>query len=827
MKNWGIKRRVLFLALLPALLVSTLLAGYLIFKQSVDLEDTLKERGFALVRHLGPASEYGVFSASSDILQPLISSALNEPDVRSITITDEQGETILTAGEPGDFHALFTRQVLRPVSAESEKTNSLVFRAPILRSEFVIDQQLDDELQLLEQVNGADKDSMRQRLLGWVTVSLDRSRTVTRRNEMIISSILLTLLVLGVGMVLAVRLGQDVSDPIVVLTEAVKRIQSGQLDEKITVTAGGELGKLASGMNAMMAALQAAQSELQQRVDQATSQYKDALSLLERKNVELDNARRQAEAASEAKSEFLANVSHEVRNPLNGVLGFLGLLEKTELSPQQRGFLHTIDVSARNLLTIINDLLDLSRIEAGKMSLDFRVFSIEEMLKDILALHSPAAEEKKLKLILNVDDELPEYAEGDSVRIGQVLSNLIGNAVKFTEQGEIRISCRVRENLKRRLVPEFAVSDTGPGIEPDHQASIYESFYQVEGGTKRSHEGAGLGLAIAKKLVEMMGGTIEMESAPGQGTRIWFTVVLSVTHRSESQARQQDEPGKPSGVAGRMVEFTGPLKVLVVDDNEINRRLGCVMMSAYGIDVDEADSAVHAIDRIRQNNYDLVLMDVHMPRMDGLEATTAIRELDGKPAAIPIIALTADIVAERRKNYLAAGMNDYLAKPIEEHALLTILLKWCPEKVKPGPLLSGGRMYNQVVDQQVQLPVLDSELGLRYASGKQSVWEKSLSLLTKALRTQLIQLTEAVDGQNMTTVAEIAHSIKGSARYCGASILGNAAQELETAARNTDFDQIQSTLTALREAASQFNDYLVRRYPDVVSIPHSGEITDE
>lgn len=821
MRDWGIKRRVLFIALLPAFLASILLAGYLIFTQLRDLDKTLKERGFALVRQLGPASEYGVFSGSSEILRPLVSSVINEPDVRSIVISNINDEILASAGTPAYTESVFKGDELQPVSIILRDPNSMIFRAPIIRSEFVIDRQLESELQILEQSDGDNIAGFSEPVIGWITVEFDLSRTISRRNQLFISSLLLTLLVLGISIVLAIRLARDVSQPIVALTDTARRVESGQLDKPIHITAGGELGKLASGMNAMISALREAQSELQDRVDQATQKYKDALNLLERKNDELDNARKLAEAANNAKSEFLANVSHEIRNPLNAVLGFIGLLSKSELSEQQYRYVHTIDVSARNLLRIISDLLDLSRIEAGKMSLDYRVFSVKEMLSDIVALHMPSAEAKGLQLLSQVDEELPEFEEGDPVRIGQVLSNLIGNAIKFTESGQIEVSCIVRENVKRRLVLEFAVSDTGPGIEPEHQAYIYESFYQADNSTKRTFEGTGLGLAIAKKLIELMGGIIGLESTPGVGTRIWFTAVLTVSHNQELDVSAADEGANRN--VGNMVQFNGNLRVLVVDDNEINRNLASTLMATYGIQVDEADSAGLAIEKIKGTLYDLVLMDVHMPKMDGVEATREIRKLEDGRGEIPVVALTADVVTERRKHFLEAGMNDYLAKPVEEHALISILLKWCPQKVKPGKYLQqqiDSRSSSVSVD---QTSVLDSELGLRYSSGKESVWKKSLSLLLEKQEQELERLDKLEAANDLTAIAEIAHSLKGSANYCGAVAFGQAAEALETTARGGELEHLADAIHNIQQAAVEFAELATNTLYDGATVQIYGD----
>jgi CheY-like chemotaxis protein len=487
-------------------------------------------------------------------------------------------------------------------------------------------------------------------------------------------------------------------------------------------------------------------------------------------------------------------------------------LVKTDLNPLQRKYLRTIDISARSLLRIISDLLDLSRIEAGKMSLDYQVFSVNEMLSDVVALHMPAAAEKDLQLKLEVDKKLPEAEEGDPIRITQVLSNLIGNAIKFTDSGSVSISCKVEEKIDHRLVLKFVVADTGKGIEQRHLSRIFDIFYQVDGSTKRNYSGTGLGLAIAKKLIEMMGGKLELDSQPGEGTAIGFTVVLGLSDQQIGIDDRVHSDRIPS--RSQPVRFDRELRVLVVDDNEINRNLASILLTECGTQVDEADCGQLALKKIRESDFDLILMDVHMPQMDGVETTQAIRALDCENAELPVIALTADIIAERREEYLKAGIDDYLAKPIEKNELINILIKWCSTKRRPVQDLPDGLNQKPPVVDNDQAPVLDKELGLRYASGKQTVWKKSLCLLVEKQRSALMALREASAKQDWQTCGDIAHDIKGSARYCGAVALSDAAATLESLARDTRTDQIETAIQLLAEASDLLKDYLIRHHSD-------------
>jgi CheY-like chemotaxis protein len=273
----------------------------------------------------------------------------------------------------------------------------------------------------------------------------------------------------------------------------------------------------------------------------------------------------------------------------------------------------------------------------------------------------------------------------------------------------------------------------------------------------------------------------------------------------------------------KMVSFAGAIEVLVVDDNEINRNLSSILMKGFGVRVDEADSAYSAIEKAQHRQYDLILMDVHMPQMDGIEATRKIRNM-GKPNdRTPIVALTADIVADRRRYFLESGMNDYLAKPIEEHALVSIFLKWCPDKARPGSLLrekSIGRLDTAGIE---EVPVLDTVLGLRYSSGTDAVWKKSLSLLIKKLHNDTAALDELTVGGKHRQIAEIAHGIKGSANYCGAVYLAKVAEELEMAAQDTEQSRVRVAVEELISAADALGSYIKQHYPNVDTAIETGD----
>ncbi|MBI5373046.1 MAG: response regulator [Sphingobacteriales bacterium] len=471
-----------------------------------------------------------------------------------------------------------------------------------------------------------------------------------------------------------------------------------------------------------------------------------------------------AAESAEAKEIFLANMSHEIRTPMNAIIGMGRQLSRTNLDEQQQFYLETISKAAEHLLVLINDILDISKIEAGKLNLVQTGFRPGEVIDHCLQVMKHKAEEKGLKLVKKNGPGLSTIFIGDPYRLTQVLQNLVSNAIKFTEQGSVTVSCLVQPEKDKKQIMMLTVTDTGIGMDPEFQASVFRKFTQEDRSTARKYGGTGLGMSISKQLAELMNGSIDVSSRKGEGTAITLTIPFTVGVAADIPDTQM-AAADSSILKGK--------KILLVEDNEMNRLVATTLLNNYGAVTEEAHNGAEAIRAVKDGFYDLILMDVQMPVLNGFDATRIIRQELNE--FIPIIALTANAIKGEAEKCLKAGMNDYISKPFGEEELVNAIAKWLgkePDKFAAPPL---PEMKNGESPRLYELTQLE-----KIASNNQSFIRKMVTLFTNQAPADLKEIREAFANGNLATVRSTAHRMKPSLDNMGIESLHGLIREIET-----------------------------------------------
>jgi len=522
--------------------------------------------------------------------------------------------------------------------------------------------------------------------------------------------------------------------------------------------------------------------------------------LVAERTAELAAAKEIAEQASRAKSVFLANMSHEIRTPMNAIIGISHLAARKTQDPEQLGRLQKVSDAAHHLLSIINQILDISKIEAGKLELVPTDFMLSRVIDNSSSLVVDRLRSRNLSFHTEIDPALPPVLYGDPLRIGQILLNYLSNAVKFTERGSISVSARLVEEIAGDLLVRFAVSDTGIGIPLAQQGRIFDAFEQADTSTTRRYGGTGLGLAIARRLAQLMGGDSGLESTPDQGSTFWFTCRL---RRGTMAPLDNALPIMPDEVEQILSSRFRQARILVVEDNQINQEVALDLLGAVGLSTDLAADGEQAVKAFGEREYDLILMDMQMPVMDGLTATRIIRQSE-RGHTLPILAMTANAFGDDRQRCLDAGMNDHIAKPVDPNNLYSALIKWLPPDTRPAHEATRPAPAPPAVDDPETdfvealstIPGVDAEAGLRAVRGRVASYRRLLGTFVEQHARDDEAITAALGNGQIHEATQLAHALKGAAGTLGLADIHGAAAKLNEALRHSPGEQSPAELLA-------------------------------
>ncbi len=882
----SLHHRILMMSLLPSLLISIIMgSSYLLVRfNELDNQFLNNARNYSyqqavMVAHLQ------LDHHSTDEMHALLSLMLEDPDTYAVSFFDQQKRLVLHSGSR--HHS--------PIIPAGSMNNDQAFV------------KHDKSLQAFTPVIDPDTGM----ISGWLLIEFSTTRSWMIKYQSIVASLLLIIGCIILSMVISTRLGKAVTLPLRNLVKSLTDMCNGQFSTRLSEHPASLAHSLEITINDLLDYLQKRHLSMTESIQQSHDELQETLETIEIQNVELDLARKKAIEASNAKSKFLANMSHEIRTPLNAILGFANLMQDSRLTPQQYDYITTIEKSSQGMLSMLNNILDYSRVEAGKLELTPLPMNLRRLIEDVLIMFAPSAHDKDVEIISFIYDDVPQYIVADFQRLKQILTNLVSNAVKFTYSGSIVVRAQLEHTEKQWVTLRISVTDTGIGLTPEQQNSMFEAFTQVAANHKNG--GAGLGLSISKKLTEEMGGEIGLHSAPDEGSSFWFTFQtriseenqaepvdilkdkkialivtselsrLSISHQlrnlggtsvcydslqqlTEQEIEQQrldlaivsqrlidsdhfleqaedytrhfpvilltradcnaltntDLPNRVETLLQpvsqtRLIQILSNhneqpalpsqlnKRILIIDDNPINLKLLETVLSSLHASVTSAKDGFEAITVCQQKSFDLILMDVQMPDMDGMETTRHIRALDNHNQQTPIVAVTAHALANERKKILKSGMNDYLTKPINKAVLIATINRW----TSPGQIAESRVNKTLNYPEKASSPV-NMEHAISLASGNKDLAMEMLSLLKDELPDDLDILNNCWNNDDFNGLLERVHRMNGASRYCAVPELVSACEALEILLKNgntTKTSEITSSYHQLIEAAIRIQQW--------------------
>ena len=680
---------MLITSLLPLILLCAVLASYMITEQRSVLEGNLLRHGVVVTQQIAGNAEFSMYSNNEEALIKLGESVLDIPMVSGIVFYNNSQKTLVNVGtfDERALDLLSVKTPLRPYFYD----HHWYFYADIIKEISMVQDYDEEALPATE-------------ILGWVLIAVSDEMLIEENRNGIFAVLVVSSMGFLIAAWLSMRIGRSISKPVEHLTEMVESMEAGNLNYVAEEDGPTEIRKLASGVNQLAASVRQSNVRMQSEVARATAQLQITL-------IELEDA-------MEAQEQFLARMSHELRTPLTAVIGFSKLIAIETDAEKREEHLRIVSMSSNMLLTMIDDILEFSKAKVGGFTLENIPFSVQPWLEDLIAIHLPAAEKKGLSLTFTISEDLPSALIGDPVRFIQVISNLLSNAVKFTETGGIEVVIGCQSIVEGNVVLECSVSDSGKGIDETKIPRLFDPFTQEDTSINRRFGGTGLGLSICKSLVQAMGGDIKVHSEVGVGSVFTFTYHLRATDDSALASFTENAVHKT-----HISEALKGLTVLVAEDNLFNQRFIVRLLNSYGAECLIADNGLEAIDIAKRLHVDAILMDIHMPVIDGITACETIVQQPGESP--PIIALTADVTLAERERIIKAGAALILLKPLNEDELIEGLMSLVTRSnatlnFAPGGLLSSvvpvdelkSALYSSLSKLEIQLQT-DDKASLR------------------------------------------------------------------------------------------------------------------
>lgn len=904
MKELNIQTRVFILALIPTLIISILLGTYIIFSRIHDLEENFRIHSEVVLNNLVSSTRHFLIKNNPQAVRDYVNHfMLGENGLQYVAVFDNNHQLLAFSSQEDSnlraitSHTTFSTKAVVAVTANKEYLNLI---EPILMKRF------DQHYQEIPQ------DKYTSQSLGWVAISLSRSMLLLNEYRVITTTFGFLLIGLLISILLARHTANHLTEPVLLMREGVKKLEKGDLETRIKSQTCGELKELEAGINNMAQSLQRARDEAQLNIEQATADLTHSLETIEIQNIALAKAQKEALEASRVKSEFIANMSHEIRTPMNGIIGFTNLLLETDVTSLQRTYLKTIQKSTFNLLTLVNNILDFSRLDAGHVRLESLVFDVRDCLDEVITIMSPLAQAKQLELVTIVNNDVPQKILGDPLRTRQIITNLVSNAIKFTDNGDIVIRLSVEKDNVHSAKLCFAITDTGMGLQVKDQKNIFRAFQQADSSISRKYGGTGLGLAICRKLVDQMAGKIGVESNHGSGSTFWFTFTAEkAVNESEEQHRfnltnhhfllydphplvrhaiknalaiwgieaeefetleslissvkngalkqhpdliiiganqqlinyqqfsenlkelhryfsspyilishateqsifdpllsknsvlitkpithsqlyhaifqlthETPQTSQPYPIADN---FLSGRSILCVDDNIQNANLILALLNHTDASIRIANSGLEALDFTQQEKFDIILMDLRMPQLDGYETLKQIRLQNNPNRGIPVIAISAHIADDEYQQLTKSGFNDALTKPITKAELLSAIKKCLPPHSLPNDNAIAASQPAIVIDK-----IIDWELGNKLANDNEALAKELLQLLIKSLARDYVEVKQAYTDKDFLVLLQLLHKLHGAISYCGTPRLKKTVAAFENALKQKQYANVTS-----------------------------------